>query len=267
MPITQLVRFEALEWDSDMLGVSSGLIKPDLAAQGEDEANILLEVRKIVSECPDISFFVLKLPVRFTTVLNETLRSGATFIDTELSFEFKGSSSISEQPRVIFEKHVDPEPFLTMADEMKFSRFYMDSRIPIRNARRLWRQSIKNHCTGLADELVTTFIGHQPAGLVTLNFVGSNMINLHIVGVYSMFHRKGVASAMIQAIQERYGPQHGIRVECHASNAPAVAFYQKMGFKLSAMSHVIHIWRGDSPKADPECHIAEVHSPSISSEE
>ena len=234
--------YEHLEWDSKQLGLQCGLIgfrdiSPDI-----NQCELADNVKKLIAENRDADFIAIKLPGDFPIVLDCLVKNSAKFIDTELVYKFNHTSDVNNEHDVNFFDSFDSELFIPLADEMVFSRFYMDDNIPRDKARKLWSESIRNHCMGRADRLAIVYVQEQPVGMATLNFGDNKNINLHIVGVLKSFQGHGIGSSLMSRITKEYGGKHEIFVEAQSLNKGAQRFYKRAGFFLDSMRYILHVW-------------------------
>jgi len=238
------LKFEDLEWDSEKLGVSCGrIIYNDISAES-DSVKLLDAFKRLISEKRGIDFITIKLPPSFRLVMNGLVKSCAELIDTEIVFKLNKTDNSSVDCEVKIVKECDPSRFVPLADEMVYSRYFLDQEIPKIKARELWADSIKNYCLGRAGNLAIAYIKESPVGIVSIDFLDSNRINLHIVGVLKAFQGRGVGSSMITTIADRYGEEYDIFVEASSMNIQAINFYQRSGFIIDSMHYILHVWTG-----------------------
>ena len=238
------LKFEDLEWDSEKLGVSCGRIIYDDISVESDSVKLLDAFKRLISEKREVNFITIKLHPAFRLVVNGLVKSCAKLIDTEIVFKLNktGNSNVGCEVEIV--KECDPSRFVPLADEMVYSRFFLDQEIPKIKARELWADSIKNYCLGRADNLAIAYIKESPVGIVSIDFLDNNRINLHIVGVLKEFQGRGVGSSMITKIADRYGGKYNIFVEASSMNIQAINLYQKSGFILDSMHYILHVWTG-----------------------
>ncbi len=234
--------YERLEWDSRHLDLQCGLIGFRDVSPNINQYELADNVRKIIAENRDADFITIKLPGDFPIVLDCLVKNSARFIDTELIYKFNHTSDVTNEHTVNFFDSFDPDLFTPLADEMIFSRFYMDNNIPRDKARKLWSDSIRNYCMGRADRLAIVYLQGQPVGMATMNFDNNMNINLHILGVLRPFWRKGLGGSLISKITREYGDKYEIFVETQSLNKSARKLYQRTGFSLDSMRYVIHVW-------------------------
>ena len=238
------LKFEDLEWDSEKLGVRCGrIIYNDISAES-DSVKLLDAFKRLISEKRGIDFITIKLPPSFRLVVNGLVKSCAELIDTEIVFKLNKTDNSSVDCEVKIVQECDPSRFVPLADEMVYSRYFLDQEIPKIKARELWADSIKNYCLGRAGNLAIAYIKESPVGIVSIDFLDSNRINLHIVGVLKAFQGCGVGSSMITTIADRYGEEYDIFVEASSMNIQAINFYQKSGFIIDSMHYILHVWTG-----------------------
>ncbi|RJP21629.1 MAG: GNAT family N-acetyltransferase [Candidatus Omnitrophota bacterium] len=242
------ISFSYLDWDDEQLGIRCGLMD-GMHLEGTSNVDGLGDV---VIDCieahDDVDFVTLKLPQNTVSAVNRILHAGAQLIDTELTFAF----SVNTPPPVVaadpaltctFCKTVESAPFLSLAEEMRHSRFFRDERIPAERALRLWQSSIANHCEGYADQLLVAYYAGKPSGLITLARKNADTYFMHIVGVLKPFQGKKIATGMIYEVVRQYSHEYSIYVETQSTNLPAQMLYQKAGFSFHRLKYVLHYWR------------------------
>ena len=239
------VFYEQLEWDSKQLELKCGLIGFRDISPDVNQYELADNVREVIYENSATDFITIKLSADFPIVLDCLVKNSARFIDTELVYKFNHTSDVSDVTKehtVNFFDSFDPDIFTPLADEMIFSRFYMDNNISQDKARTLWSDSIRNHCMGRADRLAVVYLQRQPVGMATMNFDNNRNINLHIVGVLSPFQRHGLGGSLISMITSEYGDKYKIFVETQSINKNAQRLYQRTGFFLDSMRYILHVW-------------------------
>lgn len=238
-----------LPWDTDQLGISSGLIdlRNDIDYENLDLKKLDLDT--LFKANNKIKFVTIKLASAYLGVLNHLIIKGAELMDTEITYTL--SEKYVAEPVIEggfsfkFVKKTDNKAFIELANEMIFSRFYKERRIPDAKANKLWRESLKNYCEGLADELLECNYGSQPCGLITLNFKKERELHLHIVGVLKKWRGKKVASMMLQQVINKYKDHKKIFVETQSTNIAAQKTYQLNGFNLYKLTYILHYWKND----------------------
>ncbi len=229
-----------LEWDTEQLGIRCGGID---IRNGIDEQRLTDRILYLLHTCSDFELVSIKLPACMTGVVNRLIKGPADLIDTEYTYFFQNSPRNRGITDIQLVDCWNPAPFIPLATEMIYSRFYRDSNIPREKAQRLWRESIKNHCCGRAEKLAVAFIKGKEAGLVTVNLSGRQTAYLHIVGVLKDYRRSCIGKDLLAAVTKAFGSYHRIFVETSNCNIPANQLYQAAGFTICEVRYILHSWR------------------------
>jgi len=237
---------EYLPRDSEQLEIPCALI--DLTNIIDNETESLQSgLSDSLNNNPDITFITIKLVAKYPELLNYFIKMGAELIDTEIMYVHSGDERLPciQHDSFSFEflDRIDSRLFVSLADEMLQSRFYKDRHITYSMANKLWRESIKNHCEGFADELLVVFHKGDPCGLITLRIEEERNVYLHIIGVLRKWQRRKIGSMMLQKVLTRYSDHHKIFVETQSDNLASQMCYQANGFVLYQHVHIIHLWR------------------------
>lgn len=230
------------------MGVKCGLIDAAGFDYSVGPAELAGSIKSLCAKSA-VDFITIKVPYNFIGAVNPLIRFGAALIDTELSFVYSGGQFPDEgrissaRTEFKFCKEFKGGALVPLAKEMRMSRFFRDSKISRKRAVGLWEESIRNHCSGLADQLLIAYCNGRPSGIVTIEFQGSDKISLFLVGVLKKFQRKGIAKNMLKAIVDRYSDSHSIHVDTQADNIAAQRLYQGAGFRLESLKYVLHYWK------------------------
>jgi ribosomal protein S18 acetylase RimI-like enzyme len=241
------IELKYLDWDSRQLDVSSGLIDLTGGMELPEAAELTQSLINLISVRKDIRFITVKLPAACAATAGALIRKRALLIDAELTFDVQPGNPSScpvhaEKLRIEFLTKIDCAPFLPLANEMRLSRFYRDSRISSDKAQHLWQTSIRNHCEGLADRLLAAYCDDEPCGLVVIKLTENRDVYLNIVGVLKKFQGRKIGQFMLAKIIDEYSPMHRIYTETQSVNFSAQALYMKAGFQYSGLKYVLHYW-------------------------
>ncbi|MCK5174602.1 MAG: GNAT family N-acetyltransferase [Planctomycetes bacterium] len=245
--IAENIQLQVLEWDSSVLGLSSGLVDCtgfDQLDPAEHGDNIGRLINKSALE-----FITIKLPEKSSEVVNYLIRRGASLIGTEVVLAYRNDfiaatgKSIGGDYEIRFCNRIsEHDDLVGLSGDFRFSRFFLDRNIPENKAIDLWRQSIRNHCQGQADELVVCLFRDQPCGFIALDFKDDKAVFLDIVGVIRDFRGRGLSRAMIDRVIDRYSNSYDIFVETQPLNKEALQAYQNAGFRLHSSKYILHYW-------------------------
>lgn len=234
-----------LTWDSQMLGMACARLDWALPLPQGPEA-VGRDLAAALAAGPAAKLIVAKLPLGAVApfLLEMAWPQGQVI---SLGIEVACCRAVRREvvpppPGVVFAAgKTDPAPFLPLARDMLFSRYYRDPRIGGDRAAALWEASITEHCRGFAQETAVAWHEGKPAGLATIH-LENGLARLHIVGVLDWSRGRGVGTRLLQAIIARHGRLRDILVEAHAENAAAIALYCKNGFHPVAQHEILHIW-------------------------
>lgn len=235
--------FQKNDWDSKQLGLSCGFIDCSTDFDKIDQSMILDQIENLIKKNEDITFTTIKLHYTFIDILKRLKKGHINYIDTEFIYRCNTLPEKINSANVHFFDTYDPDFFSPLALEMKWSRFFLDNRIPKEKAQSLWRESIKNYCRGRSHKLAIAFWEDNPAGIVTINFENDKTIKLFIVGVLPEFQKKGIGTDLMQAIINKYKEKYEIFVEASSRNIGAQKLYEKTGFELYHMRYILHLIR------------------------
>ena len=132
MLVTENLNCKYLEWDSQQLNIDCGLI--DAANFKDIEGSRLsAEIISLLEENTDMDFITIKTGPHQLDTVGELVKFGADLIDTELVFKFKEKTSCKVCPaeyEFTFCGKTDFMPFISLADQMVKSHFFLDRQIP-----------------------------------------------------------------------------------------------------------------------------------------
>lgn len=229
-------------WDSRHLGFRCGLV--DITA-GKRRGELKLPQK---ASDKDFELIVYKLPSNYLSLAQGLIKKGASLIDIELTFIYPKAKTprrlrLAGNLKCRFLKRFNEKYFLSLAEDMQFSRFFLDRNIPYEKAVSVWRESLKNHCRGYADKLLVAFYKDDPCGIIALKTKAKGSLSLNIVGVLRKFRNLGIGSRMLDFLISNQAAASDIFVEASSKNIPAQRIYQGAGFKLYDLRFIIHDWK------------------------
>lgn len=227
-----------LDWDASFFEMPCGLLDLSLTNHKSD---ILFNAAQKALSVWKSGFLTLKIRADGTDIVNMLVHKGARLIDTEITYRMHGPLPDKRDPRVLFSTLTDPKNFTPLADEMRFSRFFLDKQLPANAVKKLWQASLHNHCTGRSHE-IAIFRNPDPMGIVTIT-ENNYGYSLFIVGVLPQFQGKGIGKAMLDEVKHRYGETKPIRVEASILNSNAGKLYLSCGFLPETFRHIVHLVR------------------------
>lgn len=124
---------------------------------------------------------------------------------------------------------------------MTTSRFSLDPHIPPATAGRVKREWAANCVAGLRGVGVTVVErGGEIAGFLAVVAAGRQRV-IDLVAVDEAFRGQGVGRALVADFVRRHGPgSGGLAVATQAGNAPSLALYESLGFRVAEAAWVLH---------------------------
>jgi ribosomal protein S18 acetylase RimI-like enzyme len=165
--------------------------------------------------------------------------SGAGFFvaDTNMSYEWRGAGG-DHNPHV---SDAAPEDEAGVRDVARtaftLTRFHTDPNIDNVHADQIKEDWAGNFFAGKRGEVMLVY--KQDGKVLGFNqvIVQDDLAIIDLIAVHSDARGRGVARAMIAALQTRY---ERIKVGTQIVNAPSIGLYTAMGFEFSGASYVFH---------------------------
>ncbi len=124
---------------------------------------------------------------------------------------------------------------------MTTSRFSLDPAIPAATAGRVKREWAANCVAGLRGIGVTVAeVDGRIAGFLAVVASGGRRV-IDLVAVDQGFQGRGLGRALVADFVRRHGPgAEGLAVATQAGNAPSLALYESLGFRVAEATWVLH---------------------------
>jgi len=233
-----------LEWDSEIFDKKVGIIENPKSIKDISDFNIekegydLIFIKKIMSEY-DLKDVTLLKNVSFVDI-EVVLKLDIQKIKfSELKDKNRGSIVI-ESYKSFWEKEM-----FDFSKEVKFSRFYRDKKIGKEIAERLWKNSLYNHCNGLADVIIIAKDNDYVVGLAIIKKSNFGSYYLYFISVREEYKGKGIGTEIIRYIlmDMKEKNKRFLITETQLINREAMNFYIKNFFSISGYKIILHIWR------------------------
>jgi dTDP-4-amino-4,6-dideoxy-D-galactose acyltransferase len=125
-----------------------------------------------------------------------------------------------------------------------FSRFHLDPSIGRERANEIKRQWAGNSCRGRASVVYVAREQGGVAGFLAVlenNLSGKKDAVIDLVGVEPAYQGRGAGLAMSRMFVEQWRDRADrLRVGTQISNIPALRLYEKIGFRVTETSYVLH---------------------------
>lgn len=250
---------QQLEWDSDMLGVSTAKLDVHLAdPQDEKTADLLIDSLLQAACVAGNTFVWCKSPDYAHAALTCFERSGFVLRDREILLT-RLPAKPGEMSDVVFrsptyrierDRHVALPELGALGAVFSDDRFHADPNISDETARRLWTQSVANACTDRADELFIAYDDELAVGVITVFDTQIRTIracklvrNLFHVAVAPSHQGFGLGRALITALLTgTVAPCDSIMVTTQSVNTSALNLYESCGFDAVSETLSLHAW-------------------------
>lgn len=233
---------QALEWDSNFFGIKVG--KLDLTTlSGDDMLRGVSEINK--SDCKLIYVFAAHDEAKIKETL---LKSGGILRDEKVTFsmDVRGfKHQLSSFVRSCKGEQMSSEFEYLAFEAGRYSRFRADEQIPRKKFEELYSLWMVNSLNGsFAKEVFIWEEDKAKLGMVSLG-VKNNEGWIGLIAVSELHRGKAIGKYLIHQVID-YCQKQGIKilnVQTQLENRGSCAFYEKVGFKISNIEDVYHIWK------------------------
>lgn len=164
--------------------------------------------------------------------------------DTNITLEKDISRQLKKDItyNIRFAKPEDEERTVDLAaHSFEYSRFHLDSRIPLETANRVKGEWVRNFFHGKrGDSMVLASFGGEIFGFLQLMHQQDGVLVIDLIAVDGNHLRKGIASAMIAFAESHYENFRKIRVGTQGANIPSLRCYEYIGFRTISANYVFH---------------------------
>ena len=200
-----------------------------------------------LKELPSSVFVYTKVytaDVMLTTMLE---RLGFHLVDTNVVFK-KAACNHAEffgRCHLRFAKPQDEEEVVHLAQRaFVYSRFHLDLNIGKDTADEIKSQWAKNFFhQQRGDQMIVAVMDERIVGFMQLLYGKDKILTIDLIGVDENHRRQGIARDMISYSEMNCPGFEFIRAGTQVANAPSIALYEKMGFRLEYSQYVFHYHR------------------------
>lgn len=232
-------RWEALDFESDVLGLPSARILLDAPASELALPALMADLRQ-----KGLQFVSCRIPDDQTACASALENSGFRRIETQLSYRraLEPVPDAAGQERVIRAVDADETSCVEIARKaFVHDRFHSDPLIGREKANALKARWAQNSFRGRADVcLVIPGEAATAAGFVLCMRAGEDAV-IDLIAVDPDHHGKGLGKALVAGALAHYrGRADGMRVGTQDTNLPSIALYESMGFVLREKMATYH---------------------------
>jgi dTDP-4-amino-4,6-dideoxy-D-galactose acyltransferase len=241
------VHLEREQWLSDVLGISSW----KMLGIGADTSFAEIRAGLVDHAGQDAAFFSAKIPTRNVGAVANATRAGFSVVDVNVIFDWDNeavgdSGACGNSNMTVEASNADDAAAIEQIAGhcFVFSRFHLDPTIGQDRANEVKRQWARNACCGRASVVYVARQQNAVTGFLAVleskSIAGSDAI-IDLVGVDAGHQGRGVGLALSSAFVERWrGRADRLRVGTQISNVPAMRLYEKIGFRVTETSYVLH---------------------------
>ena len=199
---------------------------------------------------PEGSFAYAKAPADRLDRARCLERAGFLLVDTLVTLELRVLAPLEPKGllKVRFARADDAEEVASVSgSSVTYSRFHQDPMIEDEIADSIKYHWAKNFFSAKrGDSMVVAVSGGKAVGFLQLLHNGGDLV-IDLIATGREHRRRGAAKDMIGFAMAHCGDFQRMLVGTQAANAPALALYQNMGFKVCGLSYVFHWHKAEAP--------------------
>jgi dTDP-4-amino-4,6-dideoxy-D-galactose acyltransferase len=242
------VRVEKDQWLSDVLEmVSWKVLDVEAGTSPADIRAVLLD-----RAGGGAAFFSAKIRTRDVDAVTNATRAGFLLVDTNVTLDWggvadgaSGNGGIDSDTTIEAAGPADAAAVETLAGQcFAFSRFHLDSAIGLARANEVKRQWARNACRGRASVVYVARKKNDVTGFLAVLEGGSDGRKdaiIDLVGVAKGHQGQGAGRALSRTFVDQWRDRADrLRVGTQISNIPAMRLYERIGFRITETSYVLH---------------------------
>jgi ribosomal protein S18 acetylase RimI-like enzyme len=241
--IVGVINFEKRQFDTDILGVSSGAITLFYCLNGQKE---LLNEAINWFKSEEVKFVTIRIDSNNTELVKECRTVGLNPIEVLYTFkkDFRERGPIPE-PRVLvrsFRKE-DVQQIENIAEyAFNNDRYNQDSNLSPEKCRMQKKMWVRNCCNGRALDVLVAEVNGEVAGFVTCS-VKNSIGTIELIAIAEKYRGRGIGVDLLYSAQKWFSDKCEVLfVGTETINVPAVKMYLKAGFKIESALTTLHGW-------------------------
>jgi len=229
--------YNLLAWDTDFFGFR--IFKLEIS-----DYNVQ-EIKKSVNSAFDAGAELIYLIIPENIDNKEIFQT--ELIDRKVIFSKNIKSFEFQIPEIVeFGEYTIPKKLYDIALESgKYSRFKLDSRLPLGSYEKLYKKWIEKSVSGeIADKVFVYKEYGEILGLITLK-IKTDHGEIGLLAADYSAQGKGIGSKLISAAEDCVVSRHLsiMEVATQLKNEDACRFYEKNGYLIKEVLNYYHIWK------------------------
>jgi dTDP-4-amino-4,6-dideoxy-D-galactose acyltransferase len=240
------LRVEKDQWLSDVLEISSWKV---LDIAGTPPADIRAGLLDRAGR--GAAFFSAKIPTLDVGAVTNATGAGFLVVDANVTLDWDNAAgsaggSVIDRNITIEQAGVDDIPAIEkIAGQcFTFSRFHLDPAIGHARANEVKRQWARNACRGRASVVYVARQSNDVTGFLAVleaSAGGRRAAIIDLVGVDRGHQGQGAGQVLSWTFVDEWRDRADrLRVGTQISNIPAMRLYEKIGFRITETSYVLH---------------------------
>jgi ribosomal protein S18 acetylase RimI-like enzyme len=192
-------------------------------------------------------FAYAKVATHETATVDLLESVGFRIVDTNVTFEKLLDAPIIASPSsaeiTVRAAHSNDEDGAAevAAAAFRFSRFHLDPRIEEALAIKIKTHWVRNYFRGLrGDSLIVAVSQQRCCGFLQILNPAESCFVIDLIAVDPQSTRQGIASLLINNLEQTCGLGSTIRVGTQAANIASLRLYEKLGYRIQKTDYVLH---------------------------
>lgn len=228
-------------WLTQTMGCAAYRVEP---ARTADTAAASERSRQLTAAVKAPGFYYCKVETARVDVCNQLESCGFRLVDTSITFE-AGASEISAGPPggARLARSEDRAAVVRVArSAFTQSRFHLDPKISDHVANEIKAAWVGNFFEGKRGQfMIVAELHGSVAGFLQLLLSSDKCLTIDLIGIDPAARGRGLGRSMISFALVACGPPARLRVGTQAANVRSLRFYESLGFRVAATSHVFHL--------------------------